>query len=591
MDPTKYKRRDPRQTTQKHLGNAAPSTEVFFERPQNRAPIRPRPFAEVTPARNLPKIGNETLGRLRSVESPTQAAPPVVPERSIAVVFAQESTPEVAIPTSDHHVETTAPKVTRIPGFTMDLPGEEPKPRYHSLIYGERPRRIRRWAFRGVAVAMVFMITVGGLLISQAYSKSNKVFRGTTGTAAALRKNVEPELLGKEGSGRINVLLLGRGGGTHAAPDLTDTMMVASIDPLNHKVVLLSIPRDLWVTVPGQGAMKINAAWETGEFKYLGRVAPGSKDPKAIQAGFDTVDATVEDVLGINIDYNMIVNFQAFRQAVDTVGGVTVDVPTDLVDPTMAWENGNDPTLAHAGAGQLFDGRKALIYVRSRETTSDFARTQRQRAVLLALKTKVVTLGTLSNPVKLSGLLNAFGDNVSTDMSVTNAVKLYNIIKDVPDVGTTSIAFNNDGQTPLVSTGNLNGQSVVIPKLGLFKYADMQAFVKSQLLDPYIIKEHARVRILNGTTTPGVATAQSNQLKALGYNVTGAANTPNTGWSETMLIDLSKGKKPYTKHYLEQHYGVTARTKIPDDTVVVNGADFVIIVGSNAVTPTQTQTN
>src|SRR5665213_4335372 len=136
-----------------------------------------------------------------------------------------------------------------------------------------------------MAVALVLLITMGGLLFSQSYLKLHKVFKGGTATAAALKSNVNPDLLKGEGSGRVNVLLMGRGGGNHDGPDLTDTMMLASIDPVNHTTTLLSLPRDLWVNVPGKGDMKINAAWEAGEFGYLGKSTTGSTDPKAIAAG------------------------------------------------------------------------------------------------------------------------------------------------------------------------------------------------------------------------------------------------------------------------------------------------------------------
>jgi hypothetical protein len=293
-------------------------------------------------------------------------------------------------------------------------------------------------------------------------------------------------------------------------------------------------------------------------------------------------------VLGIDINYNVIVNFQAFAQAIDTVGGVNVSVPSDLVDPTMAWENGNDPVLAHAGP-QAFDGKKALIYARSRETSSDFARAQRQRAIMLALKDKVDTAGTLSNPLKLSGLLNAFGNNVQTDLSLNSANRLYSIMKQVTDATTTSVSLA-DGTNPLVTTGNISGQSVVIPKAGLFKYDAIQDFVHSQLKDPYILKENAKIRVLNGTTTEGLATLKSDELKLYGYNVVGMANTPNTGWTSTVVVDLSHGKDKYTSNYLQKHYGVKAVTAMPDDTIPTNGADFVIIIGSNEANSTQTQT-
>jgi LCP family protein required for cell wall assembly len=434
---------------------------------------------------------------------------------------------------------------------------------------------------------LVLFLLGGGFLFSQGYLRAHKVFRGGTATAEALKSEVDPNLLKGEGDGRINILLLGRGGGTHDAPDLTDTIMLASIDPVNHTSTLVSVPRDLWVKIPSAGAMKINAAWQTGEFKHLGKQAPGSKDSKAIQAGYDMIDQTIEEVLGVKINYNVLVDFKAFSQAVDTVNGVSIDVPSDLVDPTMAWENANNPILAKAGP-QSFDGKKALIYARSRETTSDFARSQRQRALLLALKDKVDTMGTLSNPKKITGLMSAFGDNVYTDLSMKDAARLYSILKKVPDTNVASIGLA-DASAPYVTTGNMNGQSIVLPKAGLFDYSQIQTYVHSQLKDPYILKESAKVMILNGTLTPGLATAKANELKAYGYNVVNTGNAPSTGWTQTMLFDFSRGKSKYTKRYLEQRLGVTASNDLQDKTIQTNGADFVIIIGSNEIGATQNQ--
>ncbi len=461
----------------------------------------------------------------------------------------------------------------------MGLPGQESLHWAGQMVLKHSLwRNVRTWAFRGLAVVLIAVVGIGGLLFSQGFMKLHKVFRGTTGTAAALKANVDPALLKGEGAGRINLLVLGRGGGNHDGPDLTDTMMLASIDPVNHTSVLISIPRDLWVKVNGTST-KINAAWETGEFAYLHKVAPGSTDPKAISAGFDAADQVVEDVLGINIHYNLLVDFQAFQQGVDTVGGVTVNVPTDLVDPTMAWENANNPVLAKAGV-QAFDGKHALIYVRSRETTSDFARGLRQRSVLLALKAKVDSLGTLSNPLKIASLMNTFGNNVQTDLSLGDASRLYSIVKNISETNTSSSGFT-DPPNSFVTTAAVNGQSTVQPKAGMFNYSEIQNFIKTQLKDGYITKENAKVLVLNGTTLPGLATAKADELKQYGYNVIGAASTPTSGWTQTMLIDLSHGQDKYTRHYLEQRFKTTAVTTMPDNTIQTNGADFVIIVGSD----------
>jgi LCP family protein required for cell wall assembly len=476
-------------------------------------------------------------------------------------------------------VKTPVP-ARHMPPMDMDLPGNESPLRHlDSLLRFGRFAAVRRWTFRGAAAAIVLVLVVGGFLFSQGFFNVNKSFH-----PAALKTDGSGLLKG-EADGRINILLMGRGGGNHDGPDLTDTMMIDSIDVVNHTSTLISVPRDLWVDVPNQGTMKINAAFESGEFKYLGKEAPGSTNPNAIQAGFDEADQVVESVLGVTIHYNALVSFQAFQQAVDTVGGVGVNVPKDLVDPTMAWENGNNPVLAKAGADK-FNGKQALNYVRSRETTSDFARAQRQRAVMVALKTKVETVGTLSNPWKIAKLAKAFGDNVHSDLSLKDAARLYGIIKKVPDNKTSSVGLS-DAPNNYVTTGTLAGQSIALPSAGLFNYGAIQAYMRTQLKDPYLLKENARMAVLNGTPIEGLAGTKANQLKAAGYNVVQTGNAPTTNYIQTTVVDLTGGKDKHTRHYLEQRLGVTAINELPDNKIQKNGVDFVIILGSDEAPPSQ----
>ena len=464
--------------------------------------------------------------------------------------------------------------------INMDLPNEASDTKVVKIPgKNSRPAIIRRWVLRSFLILLVLVVAIGGFLFSKGYIKIHKAFKGSAPTAAALITNVLPGLLKGEGDGRINILLLGRGGGAHDAPDLTDTMILASVDPVNYTSTLISIPRDLWVQIAGQGSMKINAAWETGEFKYLGKVDPGSTNPLAVKAGYDEVDKIVTSVLGVPINYNVIVDFKAFKQAVDTVGGITVNVPEDLYDPTMAWENSWNPLLAKAGI-QTFNGTQALIYVRSRETTSDFARSLRQRTVMLAIKDKVDSVGTLSNPIKIAGLINTFGNNVATDLSLGDASRLYSIVKQVPDTSITSVGLA-DPPNNFITTGPMNGQSIALPRAGLHNYSAIQAFIRTQLKDGYILKENARVLVLNGTTTPNLATIKATELTAYGYNVVATGDAPHIGWVQTTLVDLTKGQAKYTKNYLEKRYNVTAMTTLPDASIQTNGADFVIIIGSN----------
>ena len=534
-----------------HPASSGPrrSIDGFLAGPASRP--QPRPSLRMPAPAPVPHV--EPLQRLRPTQSASQIA-------------------------------STQPAARRLPRLDMELPESSAKPAHHPehLHAHSKWAGLRKWTFRGAIATLVLVIGIGGFLFSQGYFNLHKVFKGGAAHAAGLQENVDPNLLKGEGDGRVNVLLLGRGGDGHEAPDLTDTIMLASIDPVNHTAELLSIPRDLWVSIPNAGSMKLNAAYETGKYKYLHKMDSSSKDAKAIQAGFSLADQTVEQVIGVPIHYNMMFDFQAFRQAVETVGGIDVNVPEQLYDPTMAWENHGNPVLAKAGL-QHFDGVHALIYARSRETSSDFARGQRQRSLLLALKDKSVTLGTLSNPTKISGLIKAFGNNVQTDFTLSDASRMYGIFKQINNSGVQSLDLNTPPHQ-LVTTGNINGQSVVMPKAGLSQYNDIQSYVRSSLQDGYILKEHASITVLNGTPVNGLATSKANELKTYGYNVTTVASAPTNGYGQTILVDLTHGKDKYTKHYLEQRFNTTATSTLPDTAIAPGAADFILVLGTDEST-------
>ncbi len=166
-------------------------------------------------------------------------------------------------------------------------------------------RRLRRWTKRGFILLEAGILLAGGLLLGKGWLKLHEVFQGG-GTAVALQADVNPNQLKGEGDGRVNVLLLGIGGQNHDGPDLTDTMVLVSIDPVNNTAALLSVPRDLWIKEPNNFVgqyQKINAAYESGKCSYLGEENSSNSNQKAINAGFKTADEAVSTVLGIPIDY------------------------------------------------------------------------------------------------------------------------------------------------------------------------------------------------------------------------------------------------------------------------------------------------
>lgn len=466
--------------------------------------------------------------------------------------------------------------------------GDTPRytvPRYRAP---ERPKRVvrrkhtlRRALLRSGALLVVCLLGAGGFLSWRAYTNVHKVFHGDTTVAALSEDPVAPTLLKGEGDGRVNILLLGIGGMGHEGADLTDTIVVLSVDPVNNTAAMLSVPRDMWVKMPVNyfgNYQKINAAYSSGKYRYLGKVDPSNKNAAAVEAGFSAADTAVEDVLGITINYHMLVNFEAFRSAIDTVGGVSVDVKEQLYDPSMAWENNWNPVLAPVGTQQM-DGKKALMYARSRETSSDFARAERQRQIMVALKDKVFTAGTLSNPAKIDALMNAFGDNVYTDLSTQGATRLYDIFKKIDDSKISSIGLSTPPHN-YVMTDRVGNISVVRPRAGFDNYAGIQSFVRSQLPDGYVLKEKAPVTILAATQKS--VDESSAEFKSYGYSVVSTGVVAPQNRDKPILVDLSKGSASYTKNYLERRLGVRSVTQLPAGVILpampgTSAPKFVII--------------
>ena len=446
------------------------------------------------------------------------------------------------------------------------------RPRFHR----PKPKTLlKRAGLTLLAIILLFGLYIG----IKFYQTERNVFRGGGG-APGLSSNADVNQLKGEGDGRVNILLLGIGGPGHDGRDLTDTIMIASVDPVTNKVDLLSIPRDLWVSIPGDGYQKINAAYVYGKQGSSSKSEAGKT-----RDGLRLLDKALAPVIGINIHYHIVVDFKAFKDMVNAVGGVTFNVPETLYDPSVAWENNWSPIIAQKGT-RTMEGAQALLYARSRETSSDFARGERQRLLLVALKEKILSVGTFSNPLKVSSLLNSFGSNIFTDFSLSDMNKLYQIINKVPSSDIKSL----DLITPphnFLTTAAVGNLSTVQPRAGIFNYAAIVAYIRSTLRDGYIAKENATIAIYNATNTAGLATTTSKKLKSYGYNVTTVDSTKTaSNPPSTVIVDLSGGRQKYTLNYLEKRFKVTSVGSIPAGSQITPplNTDFVIIIGQDVAT-------
>lgn len=283
------------------------------------------------------------------------------------------------------------------------------------------------------------------------------------------------------GQNNINILLMGKGGAGHDAPDLTDTMIVVSVDTTKKQVSLISIPRDIWMD---DLKAKINTAYYYGNQKKSG-------------GGMVLARSIVEEVLGIQINYVAIVDFNVFKEVIDTIGGITVDVKNGFVDkqfPIAGKENdlcGGDPTFAcryetieFKSGVQTMDGDTALKFVRSRHAVgdegTDLAREARQQLVIHAIIAKIATAGVILSYPKMSGLVNIVVRNIETDVKPEIAATVARYVFDARgNVKSYSIPADLLISPP-PSSKYLN-QYVFIPKKGISDWSDVQKWVSEIL--------------------------------------------------------------------------------------------------------------
>ncbi len=452
----------------------------------------------------------------------------------------------------------------------LDLPNEAKKRRKSKKHPGLRV------ALKFMVILLVTGTVASGYLFGKGYLKARQIFKGG-GSAAALEENVDPAKLNGEGDGRVNILILGRGGPGHTGPDLTDTILIASIDPSQHEAALLSLPRDLWVKPAGHGYMKINSVFAAGK-------SQGMNDKLGIinaeEKGLKLLESTISGVIGIPINYHAIVDFEGFKKAINTVGGIDIDVKEKVYE-VMRLEN-KQYVLDVKTGNQHFDGLRALAYARCRHCSprSDFDRNLRQREVLVGTKNKIFTVGTFANPIKINELLSAFGDHIRSNLKLEEILRLYEIGQQIDSSKIESIGLA-DPPNNYITTQSINGLSTVVPRAGVGNYKEIQNFIRNKLKDGFLLKENATVMVLNGTNVTGLAARTADELKSYGYNVSKVADSPIKNQQSTIVVDMRSGQKKYTKAYLEKRFGIKVSSTIPDNRIVPGEADFVIILGQN----------
>jgi LCP family protein required for cell wall assembly len=254
-------------------------------------------------------------------------------------------------------------------------------------------------------------------------------------------------------------------------------------DPSNKSAYIMSIPRDLYVDIPGTGYSKINEAYQDGEKDKFSEADYPS-------GGMGLLEKTVSQHFGVKINYYALVNYTALEQAVNAVGGIQVNIqssdPRGLYDPSPDLRNNRQPLVKLPNGTVTLNGTQALGLARARGDhrgsygygLGDFTRTENQRKILVGIKDKATSASTLSNPVKLGQLMDSFGNNVKTDFNSAEVRRLNTLMKDIPSSRITSASLNSaNGKNLLANYRTRSGQSALVPAAGIDDYSQIQAFI------------------------------------------------------------------------------------------------------------------
>lgn len=375
-----------------------------------------------------------------------------------------------------------------------------------------------------------------------------------------------------DGASRINIAFFGlRGddGQEEGCPTCTDTIMVLTVDPVTKTAGMLSIPRDMWVNIPGAGYSRINTAWAIGENAKL----PGGGSSLAMQ--------TVSQFIGVPIHYYVQVDFGTFVSFINLIGGIDVYVEERMVlDPLGT---GQDHFVLTPGDYRHLTGRRALAYARCRHESQgcsggDIGRAKRQQQVILAIRDKVLDPKTFTSLLSQAPQIYAeFSSGIHTNLSLENMIQLTALARDIRAENIKQGVIDTTMAIPADTTINGVPANILRPVPDLIRILRDEIFIPGGPLSPLaqgdpvalMQSDQAKIRIINNTYTAGLEQRTASFLSAQGMQV--VEFCPSTGASNTTKIILYSSKL-YALRYLIELFGVESQQIIiqPDPTSTVD---------------------
>ncbi len=380
--------------------------------------------------------------------------------------------------------------------------------------------------------------------------------------------------------GHTNILLVGIGGEGHDGENLTDTMMVASIDHDTNTVSMISIPRDFYVE-------NAEVGWPTRINSIYEYVIDETEDPLY---AMDQLESEIEKAFDIDIHYYAKIDFHGFVDIVDAMDGITVDVEQAIFDDAYPAPDGSnylyEPFYLEAGTQEL-DGETALKYVRSRHNTSDFDRARRQQEVISAIKDKAMSIGMLTSPSQIKDLYYAISANFETDMEIDEMLSLVDFAEDLTGDSILSAVISDDatamGGFLYTPPREENEPYYLIPFAGDMNFVELQLFAQLFLYHPEVYTENVPIQVLNGTKEESLAGLTKMYLVRYGFNVVDYTNALDRETMDTVIISKMEGNEATLDLLPSLTFGEITST-VPTEYSAENwptDAQIIIILGQD----------
>jgi LCP family protein required for cell wall assembly len=320
-------------------------------------------------------------------------------------------------------------------------------------------------------ISIIFLLILAGSFVvwQKPDILQSKTFKISNGIKEPLGLKEISGLFGKNKKEAENFLLLGAPGKGNDAPDLTDTILIARLEPAQNRIFLFSLPRDLLVKIPGQeNYTKLNALY--------------AYNKQNTGQEFSSLIQKTEDITGLEISHFIFVDLETVKNIVDILGGINLLVKKDIVDESFPGPNHSFQIFRLQAGWRYLDGETALKYIRSRHSSGgDFDRISRQQEVLQALKQKVLTLN-FWDLKKFLEIYQTLSANIKTDLALWQIQNYWQATKNIPGE---NVIRNELSSQNLFSGGQilLGGElaSIIKPKAGIENYEEIKKFISEQI--------------------------------------------------------------------------------------------------------------